>query len=268
MKFIKLLEDNDSDFKQLRKDMKIKPMEKVYNDLIDMLKSKEYEDSVDFIETIVKEPKLKFMLSLGFGGEYADTELKLSKVSVPVYKLIPTQNEIGTDETLKYICTDAKNVKNCFEKSVVIKRPIVIFQNTFIIDGHHRWSEVYAINRNANIECINIDGKLSVISILKAIQATIGSNLGTLNTKEVEGKNLFKLSDKQILDYVKSNMTEKSLTELKKYYDDPIEEIVKNCIQLRNTNKPYVNAQERGEMPQTSKDPNLFTDLKNGVTKV
>ena len=89
-----------------------------------------------------------------------------------------------------------------------------------------------------------------------------------MNTKEVEGKNLFKLSDKQILDYVKNNMTEKSLTELKKYYDDPIEEIVKNCIQLRNTNKPYVNAQERGEMPQTSKDPNLFTDLKNGVTKV
>lgn len=268
MKFKNILESNSADFKELKNDLKNKSFEDVYNKLIDMLQSKDYSDSVDFIDTIVKDPKLKFILSLGFGGEYADIELSLKKVNLPVYKLIPTQSEIGTNETLKYICKDGKNIDKCFEPYVIIKSPIVTFQNTFIIDGHHRWSEIYATNSNANVVCINIDGNLSPINMLKAVQATIGSNLGTLITKDVEGKNIFNISNDKIKKYLEDNMSSKSLELLKKYYNDPIKQIYKNCIMLKNNNHCILNAPKRGEMPQTSKDPDLFKDLNKGVTKI
>lgn len=261
-------EDNSSDLKQLKTDAKKKSTEDVYAELIDMLQSKDYSDSVEFIEDLVKDPKLKFILSLGFGGEYADTDLTIKKIVKPVGNFIPTQNEIGSEETLKYICADGKNVELAFKTPAVIKKPIVSFRSTFIVDGHHRWSEIYAINKNAKIECIDIDGDLSPIQILKAIQATIGSNIGTLNPKDVQGKNLFELSEKQIKDYLEKNMTDKAKEILTKHYENPIEEIVKNCMILKNNNHPIIDAPDRGEMPQTSKDPELFKDLDNGITKI
>ena len=128
--------------------------------------------------------------------------------------------------------------------------------------------DIYAINPGANVACINIDGNLSPMSMLKAVQATIGSNLGTLITKDVKGTNLFDLNEKEISKILNTNMTNKAKSVLSKYYNDPISAITKNCIGLKNNNSPILNAPERGEMPQTSKDPQLFNDLKNGVTNV
>ena len=225
MKFKKLLElweSNSSDLKDLKTDLKKKTNQEIYDELIDMLSNKDYEDSVDFIEDIIKDPKLKFILGLGFGGEYADTDLSISKNVKPVNILIPTQNTIGTEETLKHICQDVKNAENVFKDVSVIKKPIVTFKSVFIVDGHHRWSEIYALNKDAKIECINIDGDLSPISVLKAIQATIGSNLGTLNRKEVKGSNMFDMSEKEISKYLEDNMTDKAKEILGKHYDNPI----------------------------------------------
>lgn len=263
MKFRYILEDNNTDLQYL-KNHEDENARKVYDKLIDMLSNKDYEESVDFIDNLVKDPKLQFILSLGFGGKFSDLKLKLSKKNIDVVKLIPTQNEIGFDETLKYLCT-GKNVDKCFENPAVIKKPIVVFRGTFIIDGHHRWSEIYATNSNAKVECIDIDGNLSPIQMLKAVQATIGSNLGTLMSKDVQGKNLLKASEKEIRSYIKSNInTDKFL----KYYEDPINEIVNNCEMLKHNNYPILGAPKRGDMPQTSKDPDLFDDLKQGVTKI
>ena len=49
---------------------------------------------------------------------------------------------------------------------------------------------------------------------------------------------------------------------------DVIDFLVKNAIALKANNSPILNAPKRGEMPQTSKDPDLFNDLENGVTKI
>lgn len=272
MKFYEVMESNSSDLSLLKKDVKKKTNKEVYDELISMLKDKDYEDSVDFIEDLVKDPKLKFILSLGFGGEYADTDMTIEKKVKPVNIFIPTQNEIGTEETLNYICKDAKNAEFVFKDVAVIKKPIVTFKNVFIIDGHHRWSEIYAINQNAKVETINLDCDLSPISVLKAIQATIGSNLGTLNRKDAKGKNLFELSEKQIKEYLEKNMTDKAKEILSKHYEDPnvdpIEQVLKNCVRLKSNNHPIIDAPDRGDMPQTSKDPELFKDLDKGITEI
>ena len=240
---------------------------KVYNKMIELIQDKDYDETVDFVDEIVKDPKLKFLLSLGFGGDFSNLKLKLKKTNIPAKRLIPTQSEIGTDETLKYL-VQGKDIDVCFEKSTIVKKPIVTFQGTFIIDGHHRWSQIFVTNPDANIVCIDITGNLSPLSMLKAVQCTIGSNTGKLIRKDIQGKNLYNTTEKELRKYFKDNLSDTVRENLLKYYEDPEGSLVQNVIQLQKNNKPILNAPDRGEMPQTSKDPELFGDLENGVTEV
>ena len=240
---------------------------KVYNKMIELIQDKDYDETVDFVDEIVKDPKLKFLLSLGFGGDFSNLKLKLKKTNIPAKRLIPTQNEIGTDETLKYL-VQGKDIDVCFEKTTIVKKPIVTFQGTFIIDGHHRWSQIFVTNPDANIVCIDITGNLSPLSMLKAVQCTIGSNTGKLIRKDIQGKNLYDTTEKELRKYFKDNLSDSVRENLLKYYEDPEYSLVQNVIQLQRNNKPILNAPNRGEMPQTSKDPELFGDLENGVTEV
>lgn len=240
---------------------------KVYNKMIELIQDKDYDETVDFVDEIVKDPKLKFLLSLGFGGDFSNLKLKLKKTNIPAKRLIPTQSEIGTDETLKYL-VQGKDIDVCFEKTTIVKKPIVTFQGTFIIDGHHRWSQIFVTNPDANIVCIDITGNLSPLSMLKAVQCTIGSNTGKLIRKDIQGKNLYNTTEKELRKYFKDNLSDSVRENLLKYYEDPEGSLVQNVIQLQRNNKPILNAPDRGEMPQTSKDPELFGDLENGVTEV
>lgn len=240
---------------------------KVYNKMIELIQDKDYDETVDFVDEIVKDPKLKFLLSLGFGGDFSNLKLKLKKTNIPAKRLIPTQSEIGTDETLKYL-VQGKDIDVCFEKTTIVKKPIVTFQGTFIIDGHHRWSQIFVTNPDANIVCIDITGNLSPLSMLKAVQCTIGSNTGKLIRKDIQGKNLYNTTEKELRKYFKDNLSDSVRENLLKYYEDPEGSLVQNVIQLQRNNKPILNAPNRGEMPQTSKDPELFGDLENGVTEV
>lgn len=240
---------------------------KVYNKMIELIQDKDYDETVDFVDEIVKDPKLKFLLSLGFGGDFSNLKLKLKKTNIPAKRLIPTQSEIGTDETLKYL-VQGKDIDVCFEKTTIVKKPIVTFQGTFIIDGHHRWSQIFVTNPDANIVCIDITGNLSPLSMLKAVQCTIGSNTGKLIRKDIQGKNLYNTTEKELRKYFQNNLSDSVRENLLKYYEDPEGSLVQNVIQLQRNNKPILNAPDRGEMPQTSKDPELFGDLENGVTEV
>lgn len=240
---------------------------KVYNKMIELIQDKDYDETVDFVDEIVKDPKLKFLLGLGFGGDFSNLKLKLKKTNIPAKRLIPTQSEIGTDETLKYL-VQGKDIDVCFEKTTIVKKPIVTFQGTFIIDGHHRWSQIFVTNPDANIVCIDITGNLSPLSMLKAVQCTIGSNTGKLIRKDIQGKNLYDTTEKELRKYFKDNLSDTVRENLLKYYEDPEGSLVQNVIQLQRNNKPILNAPDRGEMPQTSKDPELFGDLENGVTEV
>lgn len=240
---------------------------KIYNELIDLIQKKDYDETVDFVDDIIKDPKLKFLLSLGFGGDFSNLKLKLKRTTIPAKRLVPTQNEIGTNETLRYII-EGKDIDVCFEKSTIIKKPIVTFQGTFIVDGHHRWSQIFVTNPDANIVCIDITGNLSPLSMLKAVQCTIGSNTGKLIRKNIQGQNLYDVSEKEISKYLEENLSESVLENLEMYYENPVESLTKNVIQMQRNNTPILNAPDRGEMPQTSKDPELFDDLKNGVTDV
>ena len=93
MKFLYFLTESPAEVKKLKADVNSvnsdKSQKEIYNELISMLTGKSYSDSVEFIDEIVKDEKLKFILSLGFGGKFSNTKLKLEKKNISVKRLIP-----------------------------------------------------------------------------------------------------------------------------------------------------------------------------------
>ncbi len=248
-------------------DLYSKEARELYKNLIDTINSSKYSKTIDFIDDITSDKKLKFILSLGFGGRLADMDLKIKEMPLNVKDLIPTQNEIGVDETFKCIL-EGKNIEYCFQNPAVIKKPIVVFNSKYIIDGHHRWSEIYITNPNAKVEAVNITGNLSPINALKVFQCTIASNLGKVIRTTKKGKNLLELSKNEISKYC-DEISQESRNKFSAYgIYDAEHYLLNNCLEMQKNNKPITNAPPRTEMPQTSKDPNLFFDLENGVTKI
>ena len=263
--FKQFLKESEKDIKDLITLSKSSSEEEVYHKMIELLSQEKYHLAVQDIDKIIKEPKLKSILGLGFGGELSDLKLSVSPCNLVAKRLVPTQNEIGMKESLQYLLEDTEFTKY-FKPGIVIKRPVLTFNGMFIVDGHHRWSQIFLVNPDAELACINIEGNLSPISMLKAIQCTIGSNTGDLRLKAAQGTSLYKASRSTIQDFIKKNLTEKTKEALLKVNLDE-EKLIQNCLELANNNTPILNAPKRDYMPQTSKDQNLLKDLKVGVDR-
>lgn len=248
---------------------------KLYDDLIQTLRKQSYPDAVESIEKIVKDPKLQFILSLGFGGPLADFELQSNLISIPIISLMPTQREIDLDKSLAHTLDGKSDLSKFFKNPVTVVAPLVTFNGAFIIDGHHRWSQAYCTFPHRDITCIDFRGKLSPIQILKATQATIGSNLGTLPSSEVKGINLYAdtTTELEISNYISTHMSDKAEADLRfllkeKSKTAVINQMVDYCMMLKVDNPPILNAPSRGIMPQTRKDAHCLSDLEKGITKL
>ena len=263
--FKQFLKESEKDIKDLITLSKSSSEEEVYHKMIELLSQEKYHLAVQDIDKIIKEPKLKSILGLGFGGELSDLKLSVSPCNLVAKRLVPTQNDIGMKESLKYLLEDTEFTKY-FKPGIVIERPVLTFNGMYIVDGHHRWSQIFLVNPDAELACINIEGNLSPISMLKAVQCTIGSNTGDLRLKASQGTSLYKASRSTIQDFIKKNLTEKTKEALLKVNLDE-EKLIQNCLELANNNTPILNAPKRDYMPQTSKDQNLLKDLKVGVDR-
>ena len=165
-------------------------------------------------------------------------------------------------------------MRKFFKPSVTVVAPIVSFKSTFVIDGHHRWSQAYICNPKLKIKAIDFTGALSPMQMLKAVQATIGSNLGKIPVSTVDGKSLYKVSEEQLVQYVDRYLTDKAaeqyidLVDDVENRDDVIYYLVTNAMQLKANNTPILGAPKRNIMPQCDEDPDVFDDLNEGVTEL
>ena len=248
--------------------------EATFNELVERIQKLSYPSSIKYMDSIVKDPKLRFILSLGFGGELADTDLKSKDCDIAVQELMPTQNEIDLDKSLQWILNGKQDLRKFFKPSVTVVAPIVSFKSTFVIDGHHRWSQAYICNPKLKIKSIDFTGTLSPMQMLKAVQATIGSNLGKIPVSTVDGKSLYKVSEEQLVQYVDRYLTDKAaeqyidLVDDVENRDDVIYYLVTNAMQLKANNTPILGAPKRNIMPQCDEDPDVFDDLNEGVTEL
>ena len=117
--------------------------------------------------------------------------------SVSVANLRPTQNIIAADGSLGWILYKhpeqiKSNVDNAFAGDVMINNTPIITCGNYVVDGHHRWSQVYLLNPNATMKAIDLGLQTSdKTQILKLVQIAIANsqlgNGGHLPLSNAEG---------------------------------------------------------------------------------
>ena len=221
-----------------------------------------------------------------FDGEYGDGQKYDAKYeNISVKDLYPTQSEIDIENSAKWLSTKFINmgtVDAIFTKKDYGSNfgcPVLVYDDgkKWIIDGHHRWSQVGLLNPNGSLYCLVVSGPAKVQDFLKLTQGAIAAVIADeSNPNHGEGgklpvgkarpeNNIFgsalkgdKLK-KRILDMMSMEGTGDILPELvNKYVDDVNDEdslaefIMDNRDKLvANGQKPESWAAPRPVMPQT-----------------
>ena len=189
----------------------------------------QYEKYVTWLGKNAKDLKVQKFLNYGlskYDGDQGDDAFAIKKVAIPVVKLRPTQNEVGIEGSLKWPLK--KNIAQFIEyagatepvmpPSADGKEPIVTFDGQWVIDGHHRWSTLYACNAKASIVCYNITAnfELGPLGALKAVQTAIAKDIGKVPVESASGANLLKAGEEVVKGWIKQNADPKLIPLIKK----------------------------------------------------
>jgi hypothetical protein len=228
------------------------------NKLASAFKTQDVASFVSQFKDIASDPKVQAILKAGAtDGDPNDEQITYSKGTVAVKGLLPTQSEIGFDQSIANILTDQYgSLKSILGGNADVGGPIVTYNGKYVIDGHHRWSQVYAANPNASMENLDIKGKLSPTEILKIVHAAIAAKVGKVPSSNPQGINILKgVTEKQVLDAVNSKLsdTAKSIWAENGQKDNNAvaKHIYNNLKTLITKNKPVAGAPGRKDMPQT-----------------
>ncbi len=261
--------------------MKLKNLlpEDAATDVQDLIKNvSNYEEFVNKLGQLAQDPKVQAFLKSGKAdGDQTDDKFTATSKAIPVKELRPTQNEIDVDGSLKWPLTKPDSLKNCLQKGpITIKAPVVTYNGEFIIDGHHRWSQLYAMNKEGQINCVDLTGpKMDPIQVLKVVQLAIAADLGKVPVATVKGNNLLKLDGKQVAEYVKKTITGDCVkvfntmrsAALGKLDPNSIagKVIVPNVMEMKKTSQPAPGAPKRDVMPQTDDATNAMSMIAKGA---
>lgn len=231
---------------------------------------------VDRFKKIASDPKVQAILKAGRNDKDPNDEvLKYSEKQLPVKNLIPTQSEIGFDQSIGTLLTDEfGSLSSILDGTANVGGPIVTYNGKYVIDGHHRWSQVFAGNPDAKMEAIDIQGNLKPTEILKVVHAAIASKVGGVPSANPKGINILKgVKYDEVLKKTKETLTDKARKVWEEHGSKSEEEIAKHIFnhlsQLIRANKPVPGAPPRKDMPQTdtAKTPatDKLTALKKGM---
>lgn len=239
------------------------------------LLGRNYETFVNELNDLAEDPKIIEILSNGLNdGNINDEKLDLSIINISVQSLRPTQNEIDLQKSLLGIllCKYPESIMDMLiGENVVLGSPIVILNKKFILDGHHRWSQVYCMNKNAKMRAVNIQANLDPIKMLKVLQIAIANELKSVPSANVSGENLLAIDPEKFEAFIEANLSKE--TTLLIYDAEKIkmpvnalaeQYVVGNVEMMRETSQPIENAPSRGYMPQTNQAKNVIKQLTSG----
>lgn len=269
--------------------------------LVDLFKKRNYHDYIGMLNQMAQDDKFRVLVDAAFGGDGNDAlgniEVNTKEASKDTASLIPTQSEIDITKSLAWGLRGGEGSESNAKIAVAnidkimagdeVKLgkgeglPIITF-GSFIIDGHHRWSQVYCFNPDATMAAVDFRARgMSPLRMLKATQGCIAAiKKGKLPQAIVEGSNMFTASEKAIKDYISKNILDEVVEAIKKYKKNlkdknaVIEYITSNCMSMKNENKPMTGTNEkapnRGDMPQTDmvSADELEGKLKKGVVSI
>ena len=244
------------------------------DDLSNAFQNASVENYVNLLKKYQSDPKVAAALKAGVtDGKPNDEKFNVATTSYAVKELKPTQNEIGAEESLKNILTDQYGSLDGFLKgNAKFRDPIITYNGEFVIDGHHRWSQVYAANPEAKIPAINVIGNINPKDILKAIHTAIAADSGETKTisANLKAGNLLTFNSDKVKQYVADELIDKAR---KVWNDNGFEsddvianQIAKNVNTMIKNSKPENWAPSRDSMPQPgeSGSENWEVGMKKG----
>jgi len=248
-------------------------VEETFNKLIKKLRKTSYDKLGDALEDIVSDPKLYAILAEGFGeGELSKVKMSSEPVAISVAKLLPTQSEIGLDNSLKFpLSNDCTQLFS--GEPVTIVAPIVTYNGQYVIDGHHRWSQLYMMNPDAKINAINFEYEdESPFRALRNFQGAIAVANKKVPKSYSKVNNVYDMSEDEIEAYLDKNLSDDCLDSLIDVgvctdRDSAIEYLMDNIARLQDENFPFSpKAPKREYMPQT--DEKAIDIAEEGQTNI
>ena len=132
-----------------------KEMSDMYEDIIKDLHSiDDYAQYLSKLKNYCQDSEYRKVLAWGIkNGKFANDGGTPKEETVPVSELYPTQDLIGLENSVDYPIQHPEAVQNDFSNPVKIGTIYTIEINgkKYVLDGHHRWSQVCAYNPSANL---------------------------------------------------------------------------------------------------------------------
>lgn len=174
--------------------------------------SLKYEDFVVRLGELASDEKTQAVINAGKeDGKTEDEAFEYKEVNFDVKTLKPLQNEIDMDNSLLFpLSGKSDQVESMLKgESVKILGPVVVYQKDgvdYIVDGHHRWSQVYGINKDGQIQGVRLTCKSRVdpTRVLKAAQIAIAAIKKEVPSSAAPGVNLLTIDEKVLKNYVKT----------------------------------------------------------------
>lgn len=241
---------------------------------IQELFKKDYPTFIENLSTLIGDKKiLKFLQSGLKDGKSMDDKFGLSRTAISCKDLTPTQSEVDISKSLNFPLQDPKTAEMCLRGENVILggTPLVSFNKRYVIDGHHRWSQTFCLNPNAQMLCLNLTkANTTPLDALKSTQVAVATATGNIPVETVEGHNLFKAPKEVVVKFVLEHITDDVMQVFNsikgfKNKEQVAEYIWHNCQLLQKNNLPIAGAPDRGLMPQTGNDlPGVIKNLVTG----
>lgn len=222
------------------------------------------------LKKVLSDPKVLALLRAGTGdGAKDDDKLSYSVKQLDVKELKPTQNVIGFQNSIEPLFTAkfAKSLGTILNPSggvADVGGPIVTLNGEWIIDGHHRWSQILSGNPEAKVDSLDISApNMEPKDALKITHAAVAAYTGTVpSTKADNAANVLRqqVTPKYIAKYVQQlggiNPKAKELFSKMGYTsDEAIYKYVADNLKLVKDLGKYGAAKgpDRKAMPQTDK---------------
>ena len=265
-------------------------MSKEQKDQLSKIKNKLSNiDSYDeFVKVLagMNENQAKLLKRLvGNGPEAQSIQAKKGNLSVKL--LHPTQQEIDVNNSLAFpLKKNPGSILDILKGEhpfTINNSPIVVYKygsTYYIIDGHHRWSQIYLLNPNAQMNCLLYTAPEKgedPIDVLRDFQLVIKATTGEVKVADADSEfNVYKMNEGQVRQYVMKTMTDKAFEEFHKYTIDDTPAfnekkdvaayIGKNAMKLKDKNGPADGAPRRNIMPQT--DQQTLAVAAKGMTNI
>ncbi len=152
-----------------------------------------------------------------------DEQVSVERTSIGADKLTATQAEIGFSNSLADQVTNKYNATKAAlgleGEPIIMPSPdnpppaILIYNGRYILDGHHRWSQVMMTNPTGVVAVDNVTGPAidDEEEALKTMQLAIAAAAGNVVTKPFEGANLMQATPEQVYAFVVKEITDEVL---------------------------------------------------------